>query len=172
MVTLPERPGCSTVFVKSWYREKVGYYYTDDNSVGLSFNTLAPRKFVWNFRHVIFKQILVVDSWGISCEIALIRMSLDLTDDRSTLVQVMAWCRQATSHYLNQCWPRSLPPNGVTRPQWVRLSTCHMPYTPSYTTHQTVATLLCIMIATNAWCSVGNEITSQYQTFISLGIQV
>ena len=26
-------------------------------------------------------------------------------DDKSTLVQVMAWCRQATSHYLNQCWP-------------------------------------------------------------------
>ena len=23
---------------------------------------------------------------------------------RSTLSQVMAWCRQATSHYLNQCW--------------------------------------------------------------------
>ena len=23
-------------------------------------------------------------------------------------VQVMAWCCQATSHYLNQCWPRSL----------------------------------------------------------------
>ena len=22
----------------------------------------------------------------------------------STLAQVMAWCRQATSHYLNQCW--------------------------------------------------------------------
>ena len=32
----------------------------------------------------------------------------------------MAWCRQATSHYLNQCWPRSLPPYGVTRPQWVK----------------------------------------------------
>ena len=26
----------------------------------------------------------------------------------STLVQVMAWCRQATSHYLSQCWPKSL----------------------------------------------------------------
>ena len=25
---------------------------------------------------------------------------LDLTDDKSTLVQLMAWCRQATSHYL------------------------------------------------------------------------
>ena len=31
----------------------------------------------------------------------------------------MAWCRQATNHCLNQCWPRSLPPYGVTRPQWV-----------------------------------------------------
>ena len=35
------------------------------------------------------------------------------------MVQVMAWCRQATSHYLSQCWPRSMSPNGVTRPQWV-----------------------------------------------------
>ena len=32
-------------------------------------------------------------------------MSLDLTDDKSTLVQEMAWCRQATSHYLSQCCP-------------------------------------------------------------------
>ena len=28
-------------------------------------------------------------------------------DGESTLGQVMAWCRQATSHYLSQCWPRS-----------------------------------------------------------------
>ena len=57
--------------------------------------------------------------WGISCEIALIWMSLDLNDDQSTLVQVMAWCRQATSHYLSKCSPRSMLPYGVTRPQWV-----------------------------------------------------
>ena len=25
-----------------------------------------------------------------------------------TLVQVMLWCRQATTHYLSQCWPRSM----------------------------------------------------------------
>ena len=31
----------------------------------------------------------------------------------------MVWCRQATSHYVSQCWPRSLSPYGVTRPQWV-----------------------------------------------------
>ena len=61
----------------------------------------------------------MTDGWGISCKIALRWIPLDLTGDKSTLVQVMAWCRQATSHYLNQCWPRSLPPYGVTRPQWV-----------------------------------------------------
>ena len=82
-------------------------------------NSLTPGKFAWNFRYVIFKWILVVDGWGISCKIALILMSLDFADDQSTLVQVIAWCRQATSHYLRQCWSRSLSPYGVTRPQWV-----------------------------------------------------
>ena len=82
-------------------------------------NSLAPGKFEWNFRHVIFKQILVIDDWGICCEIALTWKPQDLTDDKLTLVQVVAWCHQATSHCLNQCWPRSLPPYGVTRPQWV-----------------------------------------------------
>ena len=81
--------------------------------------SLAPGKFEWNFRYVIFKQISVIDGWGISCEIALIWMSLDFTDDQSTLVQVRAWCRQATSHYLSQCWPRSLMPFDVNRAQWV-----------------------------------------------------
>ena len=84
------------------------------------FNSLAPGKFAWNFRQVIFNQILVIDGWGISCEIALIAMSLDFTDDQSILIQVMAGCRQATSHYLRQCWPRSLLPYGVTKPQWVK----------------------------------------------------
>ena len=32
----------------------------------------------------------------------------------------MAWCCQATSHYLSQCWPRSVLPYDITRPQWVR----------------------------------------------------
>ena len=93
-------------------------------------NSLAPGKSEWNFRYVIFKWNLVVAGWGISCEIALIGMSLDFTDDQSTLVQVMAWCRQATSHYLSQCWPRSLSPYGVTdtRPQWIKdsVSTSNM----------------------------------------------
>ena len=32
----------------------------------------------------------------------------------------MAWCLQATGDCLSQCWPRSMSPNGVTRPQWVK----------------------------------------------------
>ena len=56
----------------------------------------------------------------VSCEIVLIWMSLDFTDDQSALVQVMAWCRQPASHYLSPCWPRSLSPyHGITRPLWV-----------------------------------------------------
>ena len=47
-------------------------------------------------------------------------MPRDLTDDKRTLVQEMAWCRQATSHYLNQCWPSCMRPQCVTRPQWVK----------------------------------------------------
>ena len=63
-----------------------------------SVNSLAPGKFDWNIRHLIFKQILVIDGWGISFEIALLWMSLDYTDDKSTLVQVMTWCRQANKN--------------------------------------------------------------------------
>ena len=81
-------------------------------------NSLAPGKFEWHFRYIIFQIISVIDGWGISWELALRWMSLHLTD-KPTLVQVMAWCCQATSHYLSQWWPRYLSPYGVTRPQWV-----------------------------------------------------
>ena len=34
----------------------------------------------------------MIDGWGISGEIALRLMSLDVTDDKPTLIQVVAWC--------------------------------------------------------------------------------
>ena len=67
-----------------------------------TFHLLAPGKYEWNLRHVIFKQISVIDGWGICCE---------------------------TSHYLSQCWPRSLSPYGVTVPHWVK------PMTSSFVTY-------------------------------------
>ena len=41
-------------------------------------------------KYLIFQIISMIDGWDISCEIALRWMSLDLTDDKSTLVEVMA----------------------------------------------------------------------------------
>ena len=41
------------------------------------------------------KLISVIDGWS---KIDFQSMSLDLTDDKSTLFQVMAWCHQATSY--------------------------------------------------------------------------
>ena len=75
---------------------------------GISLHSLAPERFQFNFRLVIFKLILVNGAWGISDEIALRWMPLDLTNDKSTLVQVMAWCHQATSHDMSKCWPLDL----------------------------------------------------------------
>ena len=91
------------------------------------FNSLAPGRFQRNFRKFILQLILVIGGWSISCKIVFKWMPMDLADGKSTLVQVMAWCRQATSHYLSQCWPRSLSPYDVTRPQWVMIFTSNWP---------------------------------------------
>ena len=50
-------------------------------SIHIILNSLAPVRFAWNFKQVIFKQILVNYGWGISCEIVLIWMTLDFTDE-------------------------------------------------------------------------------------------
>ena len=44
-------------------------------------NSLAPRRFGWNFRQEIYKLILLIDDWYISSGIALRWMSLDFTYD-------------------------------------------------------------------------------------------
>ena len=56
----------------------------------------------------------------ISWALELNRMPQNPISDRSALVQVMAWCPQATSHYLSQCWPRSVSQYGVTKLQWLK----------------------------------------------------
>ena len=85
-------------------------------------NSLAPGGFENIFQNVFFKLISWIDTLSNSCETALRSMPQNPSDDKSTLVQVMAWCRQAASHYLSQCCPKSLSAYGVTRPQWVNLT--------------------------------------------------
>ena len=79
--------------------------------IGKLVNSLAPGRCSRNnFTSMIFKLITqnsCLDSLNVT----------GLSHDTSTLVQVMAWCCQTTSHYLSQCWHRSMSPYGVTRPQ-------------------------------------------------------
>ena len=44
----------------------------------------------------------------------------NLTNGKSTLVQVMACCLTQTSHYLSQGWPRFMQTYGISMPQWVK----------------------------------------------------
>ena len=87
------------------------------------FNSLAPGV---NITCVIFKLILWIDILRTSCKNGIRWVPQDLTDYYWTFVQVMVWCLQAASHYLNQYWPKSKLPYGVTRPQWVKGVICNV----------------------------------------------
>ena len=84
-----------------------------------SSNSWVSGRFRWDFKNIIFNLVLLIGIFRSSYDNALIWMPRHLTHDTSTLVQVMAWCRQAASHYLSHCLPRSMSPDGLTRPQWV-----------------------------------------------------
>ena len=75
-----------------------GQEMTETGNKQYPFDTLAPRE-IW-IKIQIFKLILLIDSWGISHEIAMRWMSLNLADGKSTMVQVMAGYSQTTSQYL------------------------------------------------------------------------
>ena len=46
-------------------------------------------------------------------------MPWNLTDDKSTLVLSVVWCRHAANHCLSRRWSRSLLPYGVIKPQYI-----------------------------------------------------
>ena len=69
----------------------------------------------------------------------------------------MAWCRQATSHFLNQCWPRSPTPYGITRHQCVLKQVPDMFL--SYPGYQT-------MIVWSGWA----VLTLDYEVFAGINI--
>ena len=85
----------------------------------LNFHSVAAGGCDNNFQSMIFKLIIQNSSWIPCREIVLKWMPQNFTDVNSTMVQVMAWCRQATSHYPSQCWSRSLSPFDINKPQLV-----------------------------------------------------
>ena len=61
-------------------------------------------------------------------EITLRWMPQNTFYDRSALAQVMAYLHQAKSHYLSQCWPRSMSTYGFTASQWLSYTQHNKPY--------------------------------------------
>ena len=74
-------------------------------------NSFAPDRMLWNFREVRLKLIFLIDGTRIPCEMAPRWMALDFTNEKSSLVQVIASCRRVHT-FISPC--------GVTRPQLVR----------------------------------------------------
>ena len=62
-----------------------------------SLNSLAPARFLCDFKNEIFNLALLIVIFKLSYDYVLRWMPQDLTDDKSTLVQVMAWCRTQQS---------------------------------------------------------------------------
>ena len=84
-------------------------------------DSLAPGGRGSNFKSIISEYILRIKSISNRWEMVRMWVPHKTFDDKSTLVQVMAWWRQATSHYLKQCWPRFPTPPG---PQRVKMWAC------------------------------------------------
>ena len=97
----------------NWDIIPTSYCYTNTGlnyHYNKTFSTMRPEQHGHHFADVTFKCIIFYENSWIFIGIPLTCVCEVLIDDESTLVQVMAWCRQATSHYLNQCWPRSMTP--------------------------------------------------------------
>ena len=75
----------------------------------LMVNTLVLGKCSSSFKSVIFE----INFCGL---ISFYECFMTALDYMSMLARVMAWCRQAASHYLNPCWPIS----SVAKPHWMK----------------------------------------------------
>ena len=115
-----------------WLSYNVTQPHRDHSGYGLSkseealdftvqVNSLAPRRCGIGFTNVFFKLVLLTDFLKTFYEIGL-RWQKPICD-KSALVQVMTWCREAISHYPSQSWPSfhvvSLGHNELTHRGWV-----------------------------------------------------
>ena len=87
----------------------------------LEFNTLKPEQSAWYIRYDISPMCFLWWKCLICTISSLIYVSDGLVEDKSTLDEVMAWCHQAASHYINHCWPRSGATFNLIGPQWVKI---------------------------------------------------
>ena len=105
-------------YARFWF--KTDYFQIICNVAG--FRCFHSINWSWgsNSGSIIFK--LLNSTWGTQCELALRWMPKDLTNEKSTLVQLMTWWLTAPSHYMSQsCWPTFMCLYGVTQPWWVKV---------------------------------------------------
>ena len=118
----------SDVWIMSAFIDTEPIYSTDENrsilyietfNEGTMYRTVPFKQFV-QFVHIyIYKFICIFASQCIGvlciyCDTALRLMPRDLIDVKSTLFKLRLW-------RLSECWPRSLSPYNVTKPQLVNL---------------------------------------------------
>ena len=88
------------------------------------FNAQAPGRCVTDLGNMILALLMIQNSSMCTNYGSALRwMPDDRTNIKPILLQVMAWCRQATNHYLSSWWPIFMAPYGITRPQWAKAST-------------------------------------------------
>ena len=95
-----------------WKHEKawIKFYLVTWNSA-LVWNFCFHGWFASSFKSIVFKLITQISSLATYCNIAVRWMPQNLTNEKSTLVRIMVWCLEATSHYYtSQFWPRSMSP--------------------------------------------------------------
>ena len=99
----------------------------------------------------------VLKSWALL--VILVLGEYHKTPLKSTLLQVMVLCCQATRHCLSQSWPRCMPPYSGTRPQWAEFL------------HVLVANLMSLIasLVTTSWMhQSNNRLTDIYGLFLFL----
>ena len=88
-------------------------------------------------------------AWAFTIKLLSVEHLKNLTYAKSTSVRVMARCRLATSHYVSQCWPRSLSP--WANPQLTRWRSVSYVERVSMSWRHYVLTI-CIGIQNLDWC--------------------
>ena len=64
----------------------------------------------WKCESVVSEYVSQIVPMSSSCEIAMRQMPQNILDDKSTIVQVLAFCCQTTNRRLSQYWASSMSP--------------------------------------------------------------
>ena len=101
-------------------------YIADDT---FDFNLLPPDHVAIIMKVQLSSACYRWNIWAFPVKLLSKSMPQNPANISSTLVKIMVWYRQATSHCRSQCWPRSMSPYGATRPQCIK----SLPDIPDYT---------------------------------------